>query len=85
MKLDCTVMVLHGVLDDGQAQSGTAGGLGVALVHAVEALEDAALVLRGDADAVVCDGQLRAAARQLKQQGADYALVTLKDAAGTVY
>ena len=28
---------------------------------------------------------IRAAARQLKQQGADYALVTLKDAAGTVY
>ena len=30
-------------------------------------------------------GHDRAAARQLKQQGADYALVTLKDAAGTVY
>ena len=28
---------------------------------------------------------IRAAARQLKAQGADYALVTLKDAAGTVY
>ena len=28
---------------------------------------------------------IRTAARQLKQQGADYALVTLKDAAGTVY
>ena len=47
---DGAVVISHGVLDDGQAQSGTAGGLGVALVHAVEALEDAALVLRRDTD-----------------------------------
>ena len=31
------------------------------------------------------EAAIRAAARQLKAQGADYALVTLKDAAGTVY
>ena len=31
------------------------------------------------------EAAIRTAARQLKQQGADYALVTLKDAAGTVY
>ena len=35
--------------------------------------------------ALTDEAAIRAAARQLKQQGADYALVTLKDAAGTVY
>ena len=38
-----------------------------------------------DVTALTDDAAIRAAARQLKQQGADYALVTLKDAAGTVY
>lgn len=42
--------VVHGrVLDDGQAESRAAGGLGMALIHAVEPLEDAASVLRRDA------------------------------------
>ena len=38
-----------------------------------------------DVTGLTDDAAIRAAARQLKQQGADYALVTLKDAAGTVY
>ena len=52
-ELDGAVVILHGVLHDGQAQSRAAGGLGVALVHPVEPLEHAALVLRWDADAGV--------------------------------
>ena len=44
--------VVHGrVLDDGQAETRAAGGLGVALVDAVEALKDPALVLGRNADA----------------------------------
>ena len=46
-------MILHGVLDDGQAQSRTAGGLGVALVHPVEAFKHPGLILRRNADAGV--------------------------------
>ena len=61
MKLDCTVMVLHGVLDDGKAEARAAACLRVALVHAVEALEDAALVLRRDADARIGHGDERLA------------------------
>ena len=38
-----------------------------------------------DVTALTDEAAIRTAARQLKQQGADYALVTLKDAAGTVY
>ena len=38
-----------------------------------------------DVTTLTDEAAIRAAARQLKQQGADYALVTLKDAAGTVY
>ena len=52
-QFDRAVMILHGVLDDGQAQSRTAGGLGVALVHPVEAFEHPGLILRRNADAGV--------------------------------
>ena len=45
------MVILHGVLHDGEAQPRAAGGLGVALIHPVEPLEHPALVLRGDADA----------------------------------
>ena len=38
-----------------------------------------------DVTTLTDEAAIRTAARQLKQQGADYALVTLKDAAGTVY
>ena len=38
-----------------------------------------------DVTALADEAAIRAAARQLKAQGADYALVTLKDAAGMVY
>ena len=48
---DVAVVILHGVLHDGEAQPRAAGGLGVALIHPVEPLEHPALVLRGDADA----------------------------------
>ena len=38
-----------------------------------------------DVSALTDDAAIRAAAQQLKAQGADYGLVTLKDAEGTVY
>ena len=38
-----------------------------------------------DASALTDDASIRAAAKQLKAQGADYAVLTLKDAAGAVY
>src|SRR5690606_14626367 len=46
------------VLDDRQAQARAAGGPGAGRVDAVEALEDAFLVLLGDADALVGDRDL---------------------------
>ena len=45
------------MLDDGETEAGAAAGLGAAFVYAVEALEDAGLVLRGDANAGVGDGE----------------------------
>ena len=57
MQVDARRVELGGVLDDGEAEAGAAAGLGAALVHAIEALEDAGLVLRGDADAGVGDGE----------------------------
>ena len=44
------------MLDDAQAQAGTAGGPRTGLVHAVEAFEDALLLLLGDADSLVDHG-----------------------------
>ena len=44
------------MLDDAQAQAGAPGGARAGLVHAVEALEDALLLLLGDADALVDHG-----------------------------
>src|SRR5690606_8074553 len=46
------------VLDDGEPQAGAAGGAVAGGVHAVEALEDALDLLRGDADALVDDRDL---------------------------
>ena len=54
---DAALVVLGGVLYYGQAEARAAGGFGVALVHAVEALKHPALVLRGDAGAVVAHAQ----------------------------
>ena len=56
VQLHGAVVISHGVLDDGQTQSRAAGGLGVALVHPVEPLKHAALVLRRDADAGIRHG-----------------------------
>ena len=53
LKLDAAVVILHGVLDDRQSEARAAGRLGVALIHAVEALEHTRLMLRRDADAGV--------------------------------
>ena len=47
---DLAVVVLHGVLHDGQAQARAAGLLGVALIHAIEALKHLVLMLGSDAD-----------------------------------
>lgn len=46
------------VLDDREPQTRAAGGTGAGEVHAVEALEDALLVLVGDADALIGHGDL---------------------------
>ena len=43
------------VFDDRQTETGAAGHFAVALVHAVEALENTLLVGRGDADAGIRD------------------------------
>ena len=56
-QLQTGVMILRGVLDDGQAEPRAADGLGMAFIHAVEALENAALVRVGDAYAGVGDGE----------------------------
>ena len=60
LELDAAVVILHGVLDDRQSETRAAGRLGVALIHAVEALEHAALMLRRDADAGIGDGDAAA-------------------------
>ena len=52
-------MVLDGVFNYRQAKPRAAGLLGMALVHAVEPLENAALILRRDAYPRVAHGQLR--------------------------
>ena len=59
-------MVLGGVLHYGEAEAGAAGLARVALVHAVEALEDALLRLAGYPDAVVADGDGDAALRRAR-------------------
>src|SRR5437879_5534590 len=46
------------VLDDRETEARAARGTGAGRVDAVEALEDALLVLVGDADALVGDGDL---------------------------
>ena len=61
LKLDAAVVILHSVLDDRQSEARAAGRLGVALIHAVEALEHTRLMLRRDADAGVGDGDAAAA------------------------
>src|SRR5699024_9140087 len=53
VQADAGVVDAGDLLDDGKPQPGAAGGLAAAFVHPVEALQDAALSLFGDADAVV--------------------------------
>ena len=50
-------MQLRAVLDDGKAQAGAAHLPGVAFVHAVEALENPALLRLRDADAGIGHGE----------------------------
>ena len=61
LELNAAVVILHGVLDDRQSEARAAGRLGVALIHAVEALEHAALMLRRDADAGIGNSDAAAA------------------------
>ena len=56
--IDFAVMILHGVLDDGQTKAGAAGLLGVALVHTIETLKYFVLMFRSNADAVIADADL---------------------------
>src|SRR5215217_4410175 len=55
---DGSVVIGGDVLDDRQAESGAAGGTRTCLVYAEEPLEYALLILAGDADAAVGDGDL---------------------------
>ena len=51
-------VVLHGVLDDAEAEAGAAGVAAAGVVDAEEALEHAVALALGDADALVGDGDL---------------------------
>src|SRR5437773_9082270 len=55
--LDAAAHRLHQMLDNGQAEAGSAQFAGARLIHAVEALEDARQVTFRDADAVIRDFQ----------------------------
>ena len=55
---DLTVMILHGVLDDGQTKAGAAGLLGVALVHTIETLKYFVLMFGSNANAGITDAYL---------------------------
>ena len=59
-QLDPAAEILHGVLDNGKAEARSSGLTRMALIDPVEALENAALVLRRDADAGVLHGHDRA-------------------------
>ena len=48
------------MLHDRKSQAGTAGGFGVALIHPIEPFEDPILMLSGNADARITNGQLLA-------------------------
>src|SRR5205807_7729194 len=69
LDLDPAAVRLGEMLDDGEAQAAAALVAGAALVHPVEALEDASQRLRRDADAGVADLDQRVAAlpRQAQQ------------------
>lgn len=53
--LNMGVMDHRRVLDDGQAQSGAAHFLGMALIHPIEPLKNAIQMLMGDADSGIPD------------------------------
>ena len=53
VQLDPAAQILYCVFDDRKSQSGTAGLLRVALIHAIKTLKDAFLMLRRDTDARV--------------------------------
>lgn len=56
-QLDACVVDACDMLDDGKAQTGTAGSLAAALVHTIEALKHAGLCFFRDADAVIGHSQ----------------------------
>ena len=68
-------VVLHGVLDDAEAEPGSARVARAGLVDAVEALEDAVEVLPLDAHALVGDGDLDRVAHHLRADADPAALV----------
>ena len=55
------MMILHGVLHDGQTKAGTARLLGMALIHTIEALKHLVLMFGSDADAGIADADLYSA------------------------
>ena len=51
-------MILHGMLDDGQAKAGTAGLLGMTLIHTIETLKYFVLMFGSNANAGITDAYL---------------------------
>ena len=75
-------VVLHGVLDDAEAEPGPARVPRTGLVDPVEALEDAVEVLPLDAHALVGDGDLDRVAHHLRADADPAALVGVGDRIG---
>ena len=64
-QLDACVVDARDMLDDGKAQTGTAGSLAAALIHTIEALKHAGLCFFRDADAAVSYTHLDVSKRQV--------------------
>ena len=51
------MMILHGVLHDGQAKAGTTGLFGMALIHTIEALKHLVLMFGRNTDTGILHAQ----------------------------
>ena len=54
---DLSVVILHGVLHDGQSKTGATGLLGVALIHTIEAFKHLLLMFGRNTDAGILHAQ----------------------------
>jgi hypothetical protein len=81
--VDFAAVVGGDVFDDGQPQAGAAGGAGAGLVDAEKAFADALLVLGGDAQAAIGDGDFDVGALGAGIQAAVHAVSEPSVVAGT--